>query len=265
MIDRFPQQVEKEITLKNGSKLWLQVNAAPIPEGIIVQSWDISEKKQEEQLIKDTLQEKEMLLKELYHRTKNNMQIISSLLALKATSLNDIKSKTILTDMTNRIKTIAKIHDMLHESNDLTQVDLSQYILHIINLLSISYMDNTERISIKKELDEIKVNIDTAISCGIIINEPITNSLKHAFPGERRGEIIVKLAKPDDKIELCVSDNGIGFEKKETHDGKLGLQIFQLIAENQLKAETKLHFINGVTVNLRFRDYKHEKIKSLCE
>jgi len=262
MNDLIPQRVEKEYTLTDGSKHWFQVNVAPINEGIIVQSSDITEKKREERLFKESLKEKEVLLRELYHRTKNNMQVISTLFSLKASSLKDEEMKIILNDMMNRFQTIAKIHDMLHESTDLTQVDLSKYILNIINLLRGSFLDNTERISIKKELEEIKVHIDTAISCGLIINELITNSLKYAFPGDRKGEILVKLAKPDDKIELCFSDNGIGFEKKETHEGKLGLQIFQLIAENQLKAETKLHVKNGVTVNLRFRDKKHERSKS---
>ncbi|MDR3611497.1 MAG: sensor histidine kinase [Ignavibacteriaceae bacterium] len=263
MNDRVPQQVEKEYTLTDGTNHWFQVNAAPVPEGIIVQTSDITEKKLEESLLKASLNKKDVLLRELYHRTKNNMQVISSLFSLKASYLIDAEMKIIFNDMTNRIKTISKIHDMLHESTDLTQVDLSQYILHIIQLLSRSFLDKSERISIKKELEEIKVDIDTAISCGLIINELITNSLKYAFPGDRKGEILVKLAKPDDKIELCVSDNGIGIEKMELHEGKLGLQIFRLIADNQLKAETKLHINNGVTVNLRFLDNKYEKNKSI--
>jgi two-component sensor histidine kinase len=254
MNDRIPLGVETEYTLSDGSKHQFQVEAAPIPEGIIIQSTDITEKKQAERLVEASLKEKEILLRELNHRTKNNMHVIASLLSLKASALKDDETRNILNDMMNRIKTIANIHDMLNYSNDLNQVDLSEYILNIINLLSTSFLENTERISIKKELEEIKVHVDTAISCGLIINELITNSLKYAFPGDRKGEIVIKLAKPDDKIELCISDNGIGFEKKESHEGKLGLQIFQLIAENKLKAETKLHINNGVKVSLRFRD-----------
>jgi two-component sensor histidine kinase len=262
MTDRIPQQVEKKYTLSDGSAHWFQVNAAPIPEGIIMQSSDITEKKETERLFKASLKEKEVQLRELSHRTKNNMQIISSLFSLKASSLKDLDMKIIFNDMTNRIKTIAKIHDMLNESNDITNIDLSKYILNIINLLSKSFLDNTERISIKKELEEIKVHIDTAISCGLIINELITNSLKYAFPGERRGEILVKLTKPDDRIELSISDNGIGFENKEIKEGKMGYQIFHLIAENQLEAETKLRIKNGVSVNLRFKDNRYERRSS---
>ena len=259
MRDRIPLQVEKEYTLTDGSKHCFRVNAAPISEGIIIQSSDITDKKEIERLFNSSLKVKDVQLHELYHRTKNNMQIISNLFSLKASSLKDLEMKIIFNDMTNRIKTIAKIHDMLNESNDLTNIDLSKYILNIINLLSKSFLDNTERISIKKELEEIKVHIDTAISCGLIINELITNSFKYAFPGDRKGQILVKLSKPDDKIELSVSDNGIGFEKKEKHEGKMGFQIFHLIAENQLAAETKLHINNGVSVNLRFKDNRQER------
>jgi two-component sensor histidine kinase len=265
MNDRIPMQVEKLYVLSDGFEHWFRVEASPLPEGIFVQCSDVSEKKQAELLIETSLKKKEFLLRELNHRTKNNMHVISSLLSLKASSLKDKETSIILNDMTNRINTIAKIHDMLRESTDITRIDLSKYILNIINLLATSFLDDTERISIKKELEEINVNIDTAISCGLIINELITNSLKYAFPGDRKGQILIKLAKPDDKIELCISDNGVGFENKESHQGKLGLEIFNLIAKNQLNAETKLQIDNGVTVNLRFNDNKNEQRKSSQE
>jgi two-component sensor histidine kinase len=259
MSDRIPLQVEKLYKLTDGSEHWFRVEVSPVSEGIIVQCLDVSEKKQAELLIESSLKKKDLLLRELNHRTKNNMHVISSLLSIKASSLKDKETTIILNDMTNRINTIAKIHDMLRESTDITRIDLSKYILNIINLLATSFLDNTERISIKKELEEITVNIDTAISCGLIINELITNSLKYAFPGDRKGQILIKLAKPDDKIELCVSDNGVGFGKKDPQGDTLGLQILHLIADNQLKAETKLQIDNGVTVNLRFNDNKNEQ------
>jgi len=263
MFNRIPMQIEKLYTLSDGSEHWFRVEVSPVPEGIFVQSSDVTETKQAESQVELSLKKKELLLKELNHRTKNNMQVIASLMSLKASSLQDKEMIIILNDMMNRINTIAKIHDLLHETTDLSQVDLSQYLLNIINLLSKSFLENDDRISIKKDLKEVKVHIDTAISCGIIINELITNSLKYAFPGDRKGQIMVKLARPDDKIELSISDNGIGFEKKETHEGKLGLKIFQLIARNQLNAETNLNIKDGVTVNLRFRDIKSEKAKTV--
>lgn len=263
MSNRIPMLVEKLHTLTDGSEHWFRVEASPIPEGIFIQSSDVTESKLAGQLVEASLNKKDLLLRELNHRTKNNMQVIASLLSLKASSLKDKDTIVILNDMINRINTIAKIHELLHESTDLTQIDLSKYLQNIINLLSESFLENTERISIKKELEEIKVHIDTAIFCGIIVNELITNSLKYAFPGDRKGHILVKLAQPDDKIELCVSDNGIGFENKDSHEGKLGLEIFHLVAEHQLKAETKLHSNNGVSVNLRFHDYKNKQMKSI--
>jgi two-component sensor histidine kinase len=250
--------------LQTGRDVIIRATSAPVIlnghviAAVVVES-DITEKKQVEQIIKASLKEKEVLLRELHHRTKNNMQLISSLLSLKVSSLKDIEMISILNDMINRIKTIAKIHDMLHESKDLTQIDLSDYITNIINLLIKSFFEKTERISVKMELEKIYVYIDTAISCGLIVNELITNSLKYAFPGDRKGEILVKLSKPDDIIELRISDNGIGFKETESNEGSLGLQIFHLIAENQLEAETNLQIKDGVTVNLRFKDNKFEK------
>jgi PAS domain S-box-containing protein len=227
--------------------------------GAILIETDITKRIKYEQIIKTSLKEKEILLRELYHRTKNNLQVISSLLSLKAHSHKDPEITIILNDMVNRINTVSKIHEMLHESTDVEQVDLSDYIIQIVNLLTASFIDRTENISILTELEHILVHVDTAISCGLIINELITNSLKYAFPGDRKGEIIIKLSKQDGIIGLIVSDNGIGFKESAHYDGKLGWQIFNIIAENQLNAKADIKTDNGVSICLHFKDDKFDK------
>jgi two-component sensor histidine kinase len=260
---------EEEVVTTNvltGEDLIIRVAGAPVMHNgkiiaaVTVES-DITEKKQIERMIKASLKEKEVLLRELYHRTKNNMQVISSLLSLKAASIKDKEMIIILNDMMNRIMTIAQIHDMLHQSDDLTQIDLGDYITTIVNLLNKSFSDTTEKIKIKLELEQINVHIDTAIYCGLVVNELITNSLKYAFPGDRKGNILVKLSKPEDKIELHVSDDGIGFVLKKIYEGRLGLQIIRLIVEEQLNGKINIQSKNGISVNLCFYDNKYESRK----
>jgi two-component sensor histidine kinase len=196
-------------------------------------------------------------LHELYHRTKNNIQIISSLLSLKSNALTDKDARNILDDMNNRIKTIGTIHEMLQNSSNKSEINLADYIKQITTLILKSYNDLSERISVKLELEDTYTQIDTAISCGIVVNELITNSIKYAFPDNRRGEIHVNLSSQKDVIHLRVSDNGIGLKGKSTSEGSLGLKIFQLIAENQLNAETNIEVQNGVVVTLNFKDSRH--------
>lgn len=227
---------------------------------IIVES-DITENKRLEKAAKASLNEKEILLRELYHRSKNNLTVISSLLSLKALELKDKEMIAILNDMTNRIRTIGEIHDLLHRSNTYEQINLNEYISQIVNRFLDSFSDRTDKIILKKEVEDVHVHVDTAISCGLVVNELLTNSFKYAFPGNMKGEIEIKLLRNDDVIELNVRDNGIGFNEKEIAEGRLGLKIFHLIAEGQLNAETDVTTNNGVSVNMRFKDDHYVKGK----
>jgi two-component sensor histidine kinase len=203
------------------------------------------------------IEERKVLIRELYHRTKNNMQVISSLLGLKAAIVQDQETKDILGDMGNRISTIALVHQMLYQSQNLSRIDLKDYITELANLLMQSYSVEHKYISLVLELESISVVIDTAIPCGLIINELISNSLKYAFPGDMKGEIRIHLAKVDkDIIELKISDNGIGIppEYDVMDNSTLGLQIFWNIAEGQLQGEVDFQTLNGVSCSIRFRD-----------
>jgi two-component sensor histidine kinase len=201
--------------------------------------------------------EKEVLLRELYHRTKNNMQVISSLLGIKADLSSDESVKSILNDMGGRIRTISLVHQKLYQSKNLSRIDLSDYIRDLANLLIDSFSSLSSRVSLNLNLENVNVLIDTAIPCGLIINELITNSLKYAFPGDLEGEIIIRLHKTkDDLITLNISDNGIGIpDGKDIYNGEtLGIQLLTSIVEHQLLGKILFDCNKGVSCTISFKD-----------
>jgi len=212
--------------------------------------------------LKAALKEKDVLLKELYHRTRNNMTVINSLIGLQRDSACDDSVKTVLEDIKNRILAISLVHKKLYESNNLSKIDLKSYISDLTEHLMYSYSDTDKNITLINNLENIIVLIDTAIPLGMIINEIITNSLKHAFPNKSKGEISVNLHRPeDDIIELMVSDNGIGIPKGVNINdvGTVGGQLIYALAEQQLEGTLSLNNNNGVSYSLRFRDNNYEE------
>jgi PAS domain S-box-containing protein len=242
---------------------WLSISVySPSKEFFISIFEDITESKIAEKTIRASLKEKEVLLRELYHRTKNNMQVVSSLIGLKSASLKDKNMVNILHEMKNRIQTIALVHQKLYQSQNLSRVDLKEYITDLVNLLVYSYASDQDKITFTLDLENIKVLIDTAVPCGLIINELISNSFKHAFPGDRKGNISVKLKKlEEDTIELVISDNGIGIP--EGYDllekNTLGMQVFYNIATEQLLGNVKIESKNGLTFIIHFKDISYEE------
>jgi PAS domain S-box-containing protein len=218
---------------------------------------DISKKKKAEEALNESLKEKEVLLRELYHRTKNNMQVISSLLGLKAGMLSDESVKSILNDMGGRIRTIALVHQKLYQSKNLSRIDLGDYIKDLANLLMDSYSSLSGRVILNLDLENVNVLIDTAIPCGLVINELITNALKYAFPGNRKGEINIQLSRTkDDLITLIISDNGVGIpgEKDIFSSDTLGIQLLTSIVEHQLIGKITFEVKQGVSCNVSFKD-----------
>ncbi len=217
---------------------------------------DITEQKQAEEQIKRTLVEKETLLRELYHRTKNNMHVIISLLNMEAHNTTNKEVLSIFKEMENRIHSMALVHEKLYKSFNLSRIDLKDYITDLGNILFDSFDLNSNRITVDFDLESVSVLIDTAIPCGLVLNELISNSLKHAFPDKREGTIHIHLAKKEEEIELCVSDNGIGFPKNFDLDidSHLGLRIILVLVENQLKGNIKFESENGVKCVIRYKD-----------
>jgi len=221
---------------------------------------DITERKRNEEQIKQSLNEKELLLRELYHRTKNNMQVICSLIRLKSTETKNNELKNIFIDMENRIHSMSLVHQKLYSSGDLSNINLNDYIKDLTNLLIISFEQKAGNIAVRLLTTDVYVTIETAIPCGLILNELITNSFKHAFPHEMHGEITITLKKHDDnRIEFSVSDNGIGVTDGSDIliGGKLGMKSIMNIGKQQLDAEIIMSTSNGVTCTILFTDKQY--------
>ncbi|MRR57139.1 MAG: PAS domain S-box protein [Deltaproteobacteria bacterium] len=199
--------------------------------GVLV---DVTERKRAEKRIVAALAEKEILLKEVHHRVKNNLQIISALLDLQSDYISDEQSLVFFRESRDRIKSMALVHERLYNSKNFASIDIFEYIENLTSHLALSYVEDPERVSVKLEIADMSLGIEEAIPCGLIINELISNSLKHAFPGGRKGEITVACRIDGDGIvTLEVRDNGVGlpavldFKNTET----LGLQIVNLLTK----------------------------------
>jgi PAS domain S-box-containing protein len=218
---------------------------------------DITERKQAEEQIKASLKEKEVLLKEIHHRVKNNLQIISSLLSLQAKHIRDEQALEVFKESRNRVRSMALIHEKLYQSKDLARIDFAEYIQKLAVHLCHSYRISSKAIRLKTNVANVLLGIDTAIPCGLIINELVSNSLKHAFPPEtgREGEIYVDL-KADNKnqLALIVGDNGAGFPQDVDFRNvtTLGLRLVNTLTK-QLRGTIELNREGGTTFKIVFR------------
>jgi PAS domain S-box-containing protein len=221
---------------KDGSEFAVEIGLNPIEteEGPMVLSAivDISDRKQKEMRIQAALREKDVLLGEIHHRVKNNLQIIDSLLDLQSSRIEDESIRSVLRDSQNRIRSMALIHQTLYQSKDFARVDLAGVLESLIPNLVASYGLIPERIELQLDVEEVFLSINQAIPCGLIVNELITNALKHAFP-ESKGQIEVELALDKDTVALTIGDNGAGVPAHVEwgKTGTLGLQLVQLLAE----------------------------------
>jgi len=212
----------------------------------------IQHKKAEEE-IKKNLNEKEMLLRELYHRTKNNMQVISSILRIKA---RDIKDKNLLSsfqEIEMKIRSMALVHQKLYESQNLSSLNLRSYFNDLILLIRRSFVSQSSKVNIYLDAPEdIPILIDTAIPLGLVLNELLTNSIKYAFPSNSKGEIHVALDRDaDKKLIIEVSDNGVGYKKFDVDkDTNLGLKTVISLIEKQLGGKISFDFKHGFTTKI---------------
>jgi len=218
---------------------------------------DITERKVFEERLEVSLREKETLLRELYHRTKNNMQVISNLIDLQAAAVEDEHTLKLFKETQNRIKTMALVHEKLYQSKDLSNLNLKDYINDLANAVLGSYQLRGDKVSLTVDVDAVSVAIDTATPCGLIINELMSNSLKHAFPGERRGAVSLVLHQSEEgEIDLRFSDNGIGlpegFDIRNTRS--LGLTLVRNLSVTQLKGTIDVRADHPTEFHIRFRE-----------
>jgi PAS domain S-box-containing protein len=216
---------------------------------------EVSERKNAEAKLFASLREKEILLKEIHHRVKNNLQIISSLLELQCEYIHDKQSLRFFRESRDRIKTMALVHERLYASADLASINVCEYLENLASHLVQSYMEDPDCIALEFEVGEFFLGIEEAIPCGLIVNELVSNSLKHAFSGRRGGKIAVTCRiAGEDMVILSVSDNGVGipagldFRRTET----LGMQIVNLLAR-QLRGTIELRNDGGAAFTIRFQ------------
>jgi PAS domain S-box-containing protein len=230
---------------KDGTEFPVEISLSPMEteQGILITSIirDITDRRQAEEQIKASLREKEVLLKEIHHRVKNNLQVTSSLLKLQSTFIEDPQAREMFADSQNRIRSMALVHEKLYRSSDLSRINFSEYVESLAALLFRSYGVNSNLIKLQLSGENVFLSIENAVPCGLILNELLSNCLKHAFPNGRGGEIRVQIGHTPERLILNVADNGIGLPKDlniETTE-TLGLQLVRTLTR-QLSGELQV-------------------------
>jgi PAS domain S-box-containing protein len=245
---------------KDGRRIDVSLTVSPIKDaagnviGASAIARDITQRKQAERQLKRALKEKELLLQEIHHRVKNNLQIISSLLNIQSAGIEDGQALRAFKDSQSRIESIALIHEILSQSDDLSKVDFAQYVRELSHHLVASYGINPQDIELETEVDQTVLGIDTAIPCGLLITELLSNALIHGFPSGRKGKIRVDLRRVDgNQLALAVSDNGVGFPKEVDWGStrSIGLQLVNRLAE-QLRGTIEFHTNHGTEFKMTF-------------
>jgi PAS domain S-box-containing protein len=223
-------------------------------------SEDITERKRAEEAIQASLREKEILLREIHHRVKNNMQIISSLFNLQTEHVKDEDARRMLKEGQLRIRSMALVHEKLYQSRDLAKIDFADYLRSLSDHLFQFFRIDAGRIRLETDLEHIHLDINSAVPCGLLVSELITNALKHAFPGDRKGVVGIRLHRREDGfVEIRVADDGVGFLEAVDFckTESLGLQIVTLLA-NQLEGTIELDRENGTAFTISFRELQYK-------
>lgn len=236
--DGVQQQFELPLTNQNGDVLWYQVFVNPVryeneQEELSCIAYDITERKEIDQQIREALKEKEVLLQEVHHRVKNNLQVISSMLNLQRRFITDPLMLNVLEESQNRISTMSFIHESLYQNSDFSSISFSSYLERLANNLIHSYSKISCEIDLITQLDDIHINLKQAIPCGLIVNELVSNSLKYAFVDRVHGKLTLRVEQKGEEIEIEVSDDGVGLPEDfsfESNDS-LGVYLVQALTE----------------------------------
>ena len=205
--------------------------------------------------VNQLLKDKEMLMKEIHHRVKNNLMIISSLLSMQSRYIKDEVAREIFRESQNRAKSMALIHERLYRSTDLKSIDFADYLQSLVRDLFDTYSTENGRINLIMDVEEVMIDVDNVVPLGLIINELVTNSLKYAFPDDRKGTISIKFRKEGEKYLLEVSDDGIvipedfNLEKSDS----LGMLLVNSLT-GQIRGKIELKRSPGTTFTIRFED-----------
>lgn len=230
-----------------------------IAQGALRQ-WDhIIQKQQAEEKIRASLEEKEMLLKEIHHRVKNNLQVISSLLRLQERQIHDEEALQFFKDSQNRVLSMALVHEKLYQSEDLSHINLGEYVKSLGRTLFRGHLSQPDKIKLFVDIEGIYLGIDYAVPCGLVINELLTNSIRHAFPESFKGEPTIQILlknKTENEAELIFQDNGIGLPDTFSFDTveSLGLHLIHILVRDQLQGEVRCNQCQGTCFQITLRN-----------
>jgi PAS domain S-box-containing protein len=256
---------------KSGERFPVLFSMYPLPaaDGIVTRAVcvaiDITKRKQAEEQIRASLEEKERLLQEIHHRVKNNMQVISAFLSLQARKIKDPAVRQMFTDSEHRIRTMALIHENLYQSKSFGRIRMQEYLGRLTDFLLRSYEGVAARVTLTLEATDVCLDIDTAIPCGLIVNELVSNALKYAFPEGRKGSIRISFARVEGVgYEMVFSDDGIDLPDSVdfgTTD-TLGLSLVHGLVTTQLGGTIRIQREKGTTFIIRFPEMKSKEVFS---
>jgi len=251
---------ENEVNIR-GKPIIIWGKAVPLYDnkgklvGAIETIRDVTDFRDAQKKLKKSLDEKEMLLKEIHHRVKNNLMVISSLLELESRYIKDKAVLGVFKESQNRAKSMAYIHERLYRSTDLKRIDFGDYIQSLGEDIYETYVIDPDRIKLNLKVEEVMVDINTSVPLGLIVNELLTNSMKYAFPGDRSGEIELEFSCSGDEYLLRVADNGVGFPEDLDYknSSSLGLQLVTSLTE-QINGKISLLNKNGTEFKITFKE-----------
>lgn len=250
---------QSNVTTHNLQNIWLSSTLTPILDDdghvkkMVVVDTDFTTNKNMQSQIEASLKEKDVLLKEIHHRVKNNLQIIISLLNLQSGYIKDEYTLKAVQDGQNRVRSMALVHEKFYQAEELTQIDFGEYVSKLCQYLYQSYGDKTDRVNLKVSGDHLGLDMDTAMPCGLLVNEIVSNSYKYAFPGKRTGTIEIKLNHSNKKATILMTDDGIGLPENFNLESSesLGMQLIQALT-SQLDGELKVSHEKGTTFEVTF-------------
>ncbi len=234
---------------------WFSINIfCPQPDRIAVQFHDITVEKSAEQSLRESLREKETLVREVHHRVKNNLQIISSLLYLQSKGFNDPIIVNFIKNSQNRIRSMALVHEMIYKSENFTKINFTDYIRKLCYSLQNDMLPDTQNISFHFSMDSVILDLDQAIPACLTLNEIISNSLKYAFKdvSHTNNTISLKMSQKNSRAFLTIKDNGIGIDEEGKSSKNLGMKLINTLVLSQLEGKLDIKASKGTIFNIEF-------------
>jgi len=265
ILSKKPLNIEYRLKKLDGEYVWVETSGKIVYDttgnykSIVFVSRDIDDRKKADNALKESLNEKEVLLREIHHRVKNNMQIISSLLNLQIQFEDTEEIADVLKDSQGRVKTMAMVHEKLYQSDSLSKINFRDYIKNLVSQIFYSYGIKNDIIVLEMDIDNFNIGIDTAIPLGLIVNELITNSVKYAFPGGREGKVKIIFKSKNHSHLLIISDDGIGIpdDIKPEKTESLGLQLVHNLT-NQIDGKIEVDTNKGTEFRIKFKELEYK-------